>query len=258
MFMRDKETLIKARNDRDYLNDLIQNTEAKKLLSHAIKAYTKNPDRFMATNGVEYEELRQGAMIGLCYSIKHLDLDKTPNEWVRYTYLCIQSELRKFIRASSNGGIKITSDLRDMYGSYLVFHEQFYNDNYRDPTIDETMERFKINREDAFSLVYGTQALISSNASYSKVDDGNVKDITDMFIVRDSLYRDVEKTAINHVLVEDLLSCFDNTARSMLVAHYIYDYGLSEVAKMFGFANGGSVRRSIDRSIKRVMDKLAA
>ncbi len=235
-----EETLIKARNDPDYLNDLIRNTEAKKLLSHAIKAYTKNPSRFMATYGVEHEELRQAAMIGLCYSIKHLDLDKTPNEWVRYTYLCIQSELRKFIRASSNGGIKITSDLRDMYGSYLVFHEQFYNDNYRDPTIDETMVRFKINREDAFSLVYGTQALISANASYrSKFDDGNVKDITDIFVVRDSLYMDVEKTAINHILVEELLSYFDNTAKSMLVAHYIYDYGLSEVAKMFGFANGG-------------------
>lgn len=139
-----------------------------------------------------------------------------------------------------------------------MFHEQFYNDNYRDPTIDETMERFKINREDAFSLVYGTQALISSNASYSKFDDGNVKDITDMFVVRDSLYRDVEKTAINHVFVEELLSYFDNTARSMLVAHYIYDYNLSEVAKMFGFAKGGSVRRSIDRSIKRVMDNLVS
>src|SRR4051812_43244914 len=100
MYLFNENTLKLAKENRLFLNDLIQYHESEKFIKYVIKEYTKSPAKFMAVNKVEWEDLLQAAYIGLFSAIRKMDLTLSPKEWVRYTYLSIQGELRNFSRSN--------------------------------------------------------------------------------------------------------------------------------------------------------------
>ncbi len=84
--LRDKSALSRAQKNSNYMDYLMRNEEVEKFIKYVIKSYTKNPARFMQQHRVEWDDLYQSCLIGLFNGIKKLDMNLTPNEWVRYFF----------------------------------------------------------------------------------------------------------------------------------------------------------------------------
>lgn len=121
MFLMNKETILLAQENNGFLNDLIQCEEASKFVKYVIKEYTKSPAKFMAVNKVEWEDLLQASYIGLFNAIKKMDMNLTPNEWVKYSFLTMKGELRNFSRSNDSNMLVIPQRIRELYPKYKNF-----------------------------------------------------------------------------------------------------------------------------------------
>lgn len=246
MFLRDKEILTRAKHDEAFMDTLMTTKEAEKFIKYVIKSFTENPARFMQQHQVEWEDLYQACLIGLFNGIKKLNLDLSPNEWVRYVYLSIQGEIRNFSRSNNSNSISISQRIRTMYPKYLLFYRYFWEKYNQDPTIQQTMEYFGISRDDAFDLVYGMQPIVSM-ATKRK---GKLGDLTFAELIRDP-YQNVEKRVINHVLVESYMAEINETQQAILYMHYYLGLNKSEIAKVIGCANS-MISKHIAAAFKKI------
>ncbi len=230
MFLMNKEVLTKAKENQHFLNDLIQSKEANKFVKYVIKEYTKSPAKFMAVNKVEWEDLLQASYIGLFNAIRKMDLNLSPNEWVRYSYLSIKGELRNFSRSNGSNMIVIPQRIRELYPKYKKFHEEYWLRKHKDPSISETMKFFEINKDDAFDLVYGMQEII--------YQESMTKNSLDMFIQPLQQLRgkvqSVEDQAINNILVRMFLAYVNEKQRKVIYLHYFNGFSKTEVSKIIG------------------------
>jgi RNA polymerase sigma factor (sigma-70 family) len=237
MFLRNKKQLLQAKNDEVHLNSLLQSEEAVKFIKFVIKGYTKSPAKFMAVNKVEWEDLLQAAYIGLFKAIRNIDLELSPNEWVRYAYLSIQGELRNFSRSNDSNMVVISQRIREMYPKYKKFHEEFWNRHGKDPTIGDTMQNFQISKDDAFDLVYGMQEVIYQEdkvkGSYSKGDEVITYKDTISFL-KQAHVQSVEKEALNNIMVETIINYVDNNQRKVIYLHYFKGLNKTEISKIIG------------------------
>jgi RNA polymerase sigma factor (sigma-70 family) len=230
MFLLNEITLTMAKENKGFLNDLIQSDEAGKFVKYVIKDYTKSPAKFMAVNKVEWEDLLQSAYIGLFNAIRNIDLNLSPNEWVKYTYLSIQGELRNFSRSNNSNMLVIPQRIRGLYPKYKKFHEGYWLYNQSDPSISETMKFFELSRDDAFALVYGMQELIY------QVN----KEFSSNFIVIKSFQnlrtkpQSVEDQAINKIMVKMYLDYINEIQRKVIYLHYFIGYSKTEVSNIIG------------------------
>ncbi len=236
MFLREKEILFKARQDSDYLNQLLKSEEMKKFINHAIKAYTKSPARFMAVNRVEWDDLLQAAYIGVFKAINNLNLNLSPNEWVRYTYLKIQGELRYFSRSNDSNMIVISQRIREMYPKYIQFFGIYWNNNDRDPTIEDTMKYFNISKDDAFDLVYGMQDIIYNDTNLKMSSGIKKMNVVDIYESK-SKNSSVENSVINKIMVEMFLNRVNTIQRKILYLFYFKGLNKSEISKIVGCSN---------------------
>lgn len=230
MFLLNKNILEHAKDNKEFLNELIQSKEANKFVKYVIKEYTKSPAQFMAVNKVEWEDLLQSAYIGLFNAIRKLDLTLSPNEWVRYTFLTIQGELRNFARSNNSNMLVIPQRIRELYPKYKNFHEEFWLFNQRDPSITETMEYFDICKDDAFALVYGMQELIYQESK--KIGNRN-EEYQPLLNLRTKA-QSVEDQAVNHILVKMYLDYLNEKQRKVIYLHYFRGYSKTEISKIIG------------------------
>ncbi|MFK9090495.1 sigma-70 family RNA polymerase sigma factor [Bacillus salipaludis] len=230
MFLLNKNILSYAKENKTYLNELIQSDEANKFVKYVIKDYTKSPAKFMAVNKVEWEDLLQSAYIGLFNAIRKIDLSHTPNEWVSYTYLSIQGELRNFSRSNNSNMIVIPQRIRELYPKYKSFHSEYWISHQTDPTISDTMKHFDISKDDAFALVYGMQELIYQE--YKTIYSNN-RDNEPFLNVRTKV-QSVEDQAINNILVKMYLDYLNEKQRKVVHLHYFRGYSKTEISKMIG------------------------
>jgi RNA polymerase sigma factor (sigma-70 family) len=227
MFLKDRKIISLAKENNDFLNTLLQSEEATKFIKHAIKTYTKSPSKFMAVNKVEWDDLLQAAYIGLFEAIRKINLSLSPNEWVRYSYLSVQGELRKFSRSNDSNMIVITQRIREMYPKYRKYHEEFWIVHAKDPTLEDTMNRFGITRDDAFELVYGMQEILSqeSRKEWKLLCHAERAQIT------------VENEAINRCMAETALDCVNNIQRRVIYLHYFRGFSKTEISSEIGCSN---------------------
>lgn len=230
MLLKDKAVLTKVQHDINYLNDLLATTEANKFIRYVIKSYTKSPANFMAVNRVEWEDLQQAGYLGLYLGLTRLNLSLVPNEWVRYLYLSVLGEIRKFSRSNDSNMVIIPQRIRELYPKYRNFHEDFWVEHYRDPRMEEVMSHFNIDEPDAFDLVYGMQASISRDELLAEFDSAYHK-----FSDLDPTYHGkIEKQVINKVLVEDALKYVNDKQRRVLYLHYYIGLSKTEISKIIG------------------------
>ncbi|HYK74386.1 MAG TPA: sigma-70 family RNA polymerase sigma factor [Pseudoneobacillus sp.] len=230
MFLMNKGTLKIAKENEQFLNDIIQSNEAFKFVKYVIKEYTKNPAKFMAVNKVEWEDLLQASYIGLFNSIRKLDLELSPKEWVRYAFLNIKGELRNFSRSNDSNMIVISQRIRELYPKYRKFHEEFWIQNQTDPTIRETMDYFDIDKDDAFDLVYGMQEIIYQESTRHDSNQMVIQPFQQIRVKAQS----VEDQAINHILVKMYLDYVNEKQRKVIDLHYFKGFSKTEVSKIMG------------------------
>ncbi|WP_462413677.1 sigma-70 family RNA polymerase sigma factor [Neobacillus sp. Marseille-QA0830] len=230
MFLLNKDVLELAKEDKGFLNELIQSREANKFVKYVIKDYTKSPAKFMAVNKVEWEDLLQSAYIGLFHAIYKLDLNLSPNEWVRYTYLTIQGELRNFSRSNNSNMLVIPQRIRELYPKYKKFHEVFWINYQRDPSITETMKYFDITKDDAFALVYGMQELIYQECKKINGKDDDYQPLLNLRTKAQS----VEDQAVNNLMVKMYLDYVNEKQRKVIYLHYFKGYSKTEISQIIG------------------------
>ena len=246
MKLREKQTLLLAQSDGQFMDELLQSEDAEKFIKYVIKSFTKRPALFMQQHKVEWEDLYQACLIGLFNGIKKVDTELSPNEWVRFLYLNIQGEIRSFSRSNNSNSIRISQRIRELYPKYIVFHKNFHQKYDRDPTIKETMDEFNLSKEDSFDLVYGTLELLSMNKYYEK--DGSKFNIA--HLTRDP-NANVERIAVNKILVETYLSNITDIQKDVLHMHYFLGYNKSEIANHIG-CSSPMVQKHINNAFTKI------
>ncbi|WP_338452722.1 sigma-70 family RNA polymerase sigma factor [Niallia oryzisoli] len=250
MLLKDKAVLTKAQHDINYLNNLLATTEANKFIRYVIKSYTKSPANFMAVNRVEWEDLQQAGYLGLYLGITRLNLSLVPNEWVRYLYLSVQGEIRKFSRSNDSNMVVIPQRIRGLYSKYRNFHEDFWLEHFRDPKIVEVMSHFNIDEQDAFDLVYGMQASISRDQLLAELYSSN-HNFSDL----DPTYHGkVENQAINKILVEDALKYVNEKQKTVLYLYYYKGLSKTEISKVIGCGNS-MITKHINTAFKNIREQ---
>jgi RNA polymerase sigma factor (sigma-70 family) len=250
MFLLDKEILTLAQKNNGYLNDLIQSEEANRFVKYVIKDYTKSPAKFMAVNKIEWEDLLQSAYIGLFNGIRKLDLNLSPNEWVRYTYLTIQGELRNYSRSNNSNMLVIPQRIRELYPKYKKFHEEYWLKHQCDPSISITMEFFEISREDAFSLVYGMQELIYQKSKKNGNENNHV-----LLNIRTKTLS-VEDQAINKILVKMFLDFVNEKQRKVIYLHYFRGYSKTEISKLIGCSQA-MIQKHLNKAFNEIRKEIS-
>lgn len=249
MFLKNKEILEKAKIDNYFMEQLLDSVEAEKFIKYVIKSFTKNPARFMQQHQVEWEDLYQASLLGLFNGIKKLNLELSPNEWVRYVYLSIQGEIRSFSRSNNSNSIGVSQRIRAMYPKYLVFYRKYRDKFLQDPTIEETMMEFNISRNDAFDLVYGMQQVVSI---FQSISDGENDNLTIGYLLADPLVN-VEKVAINKVLIETYMGKLKKKQRAILYMHFYLGLTKTEIAGIIGCGNS-MVHKHIENAFKIIRE----
>jgi RNA polymerase sigma factor (sigma-70 family) len=243
MIFRDKEVLLKAKHDRNYMNDLLSSEDAEKFIKYVIKSYTKNPALFMQTNKVEWEDLYQACLIGLYNGINKLNLDRNPKEWVRFLFLNIQGEIKNFSRSNQSNSIVITQKIRLLYPKYILFYHFFREEFKKDPTITDTMEEFQISRQEAFDLVYGMQQLLSVYH-----ENGEINQEFTMNSIEN-----VEKKVINKLLIQQYMNCLNRNERNVLSLYYYLGYNKTEIATIIGCGNS-MVHKHFENAFRKIKE----
>ncbi len=252
MLLMTKEPLALAKKDPDYLNELMKSEEAHKFVKYVIKEYTKSPARFMAVNKVEWEDLLQAAYIGLFKAIKKINLNLSVNEWIRYSFLSIQGELRNFSRSNDSNMVVISQRIRELYPKYRKFHEEYWVRYQKDPSIAETMQFFRISKDDAFDLVYGMQEMI-----YQKTRETiKGRTVTQSYEHVKSRTLSVEDQAINRMMVKVFLDQVSEKQRNILYLHYFKGFSKAEVSRMIGCSQS-MVTKHLAAAFKKIRKELS-
>ncbi len=248
LILRDKGLLLKARHDELYMNELMAHEEVDKFIKYVIKAYTKNPARFMQQHKVEWDDLHQACLIGLYKGIKKLNLEKSPNEYVRYLFLSIQGEIREFSRSNNSNSMTISQRIRALYPKYLLFYDKFREEKQKDPTIEDTMTEFKISRGDAFDLVYGMQQVVSIF-----LDAGSYRfNINNDAFVSDA-YSNIEKAVVNKLVIENYMRLLNEKQKDAIFMYFFLGYSKTEIARKLECANS-MVHKYIESAFKKIRD----
>ncbi|GEM_PF-6619718 len=241
MILKDKVTLSKAKNNQVCMDELLRTEDAEKFIKYVIKTYTKNPASFMLQNKVEWEDLYQACLIGLYNGIKKLELERNPKEWVRFLYLHIQGEIRNFARSNQSNSIVISQRIRQLYPKYIYFYHSFRDTYGKDPTIPDTMEAFRLSRNEAFDLVYGMQELVGFFQ-----ETGEIKKELIM-----GSFENVEKEVINKLLIQDYMFALNDKERKVIYMYYFLGFNKTEIAQRIGCGNS-TVQRHIGNAFNKI------
>lgn len=246
MILRNKSILLQASCDEKYMNQLMEHEEVDRFIKYVIKAYTKNPARFMQQHKVEWEDLYQACLIGLYKGIKKLDFEKSENEYVRFLFLSIQGEIREFSRSNNSNSMIISQRIRALYPKYLRFYDKYRERYSKDPSIEDTMKEFRISRDDAFDLVYGMQQMVSiflESGSY-EMKFMNIQCVSDS-------YSNIEERVINKLLVESYMALLNQKQKDAIVMYFFLGFSKTEIARKLECANS-MVHKHIVSAFKKI------
>lgn len=241
MIFREKEVIVRAKKDDEFMGKILQSEDAEKFIKYVIKTYTKNPAFFMQTNKVEWEDLYQACLIGLYNGLKNLDIRKNSKEWVRYLYLYIQGEIKNFSRSNNSNSLVISQKIRLLYPKYILFYHEFREGNGKDPTVDDTINEFSITRDEAFDLIYGMQQVISYHTEQGDIDRS----------LFNGSGENVEKEVINKLLIQQYFRLLNNKEKKVLFMHYYLGFNKTEIAKEIGCGNT-MVQKHITNAFKKI------
>lgn len=240
------ELLKRAKEDELIMNDLISSGDSDKFIKYVIKTYTKSPAKFMLYNRIEFPELLHLGVIGLYKGIKDVDLTKNEREIQRYLYLRVQGEIREVARSNDSNQLVVSQRIRGLYPKYLQYHNNFYIENFRDPSIKEVMGYFRLSEDDAYDLVYGLQAVISDTVEGD--EQLSLLEVLSMkyFNITDS----VENQVINRLILEEKLCLLNGKERAVLELKYLLGYNNSEIARMISCGNT-MVRKHLTNAFRK-------
>lgn len=236
--------------DKEAREKLIE--ENMGLVRHIVKRFL---DR-----GYDAEDLFQIGCIGLMKAIDKFDLSFDV-KFSTYAVPMIQGEIKRFLR--DDGMVKVSRTLKENGWKIKQAAQKLAHAYGREATMQELSKETELSVED---IVLALDANVEVESIYKSVyqSDGNEIYLVDQVVGEaggigrsalesasggNEIYEDTEKEKLlNHMLLEQLLSCLTENERELIHLRYFQDKTQMEVAKKMGIS-----QVQVSRMEKRIL-----
>ncbi len=198
--------------------------------------------RFLG-RGHEAEDLFQLGAIGLVKAIEKFN-PEFEVKFSTYAVPMIIGEIKRFIR--DDGIIKVSRTIKELAVKVLSEREAMLNETNTEPGIKEIADRVGVSPEE---VAVAIEAGIKPESIYESSADGDGKTLADKL----ESPVDCETGAINRVLVQKLLSEFEERERKIIILRYFKEKTQAEIAKALGISQVQVSR--IEKKVLQLMKK---
>lgn len=220
IYNEDIESLIeKAKNGDDDAQRIIVEENIGLVWSAVRRFYNR---------GHETEDLFQIGCIGLIKAIKKFDTSFDV-KFSTYAVPMIIGEIKRFIR--DDGIIKVSRSVKELGIKAMAVREAMIKEKNAEPGVKEIAERLKVTPEE---LATALEAGIRPESIYSSAGDGE----SDRKALVDKIEcgHDYENEIVNRVLVRELMDCFDEREKSIIVMRYFKQKTQAQIAEILGIS----------------------
>ncbi len=196
-----------------------------------------------SNRGYDTEDLFQIGSIGLMKAVDKFDLSYDVR-FSTYAVPMITGEIKRFLR--DDGMIKVSRSLKENAYKVQQAREAFSMKYQREATMEEICQATKLAREE---IVVALEANKDVESLHQPTYQGDGREI--LLMERLPKEEDEEETVINHVLLEESLSCLKEEERKII--HYRYFAGKTqqEIAKLLHIS-----QVQVSRMEKKILRKL--
>ena len=211
--------------DREAMNELVERNMA--LVRSIVKKYLNR--------GTEYDDLYQIGSMGLVKAIKNFD-SSYGVRFSTYAVPMIAGEIKRFLR--DDGMIKVSRTLKELAAKVCAAQRELGTALGRDPGVQEIAEDIALALDASrphvsiYEPVYG--------------DEGEA-----LVMDRITAEEDGTDTALDRVLLQQLMEILDSREKKIVVMRYFRDKTQSEIAAYLGIS-----QVQVSRLENRIMEKL--
>ncbi|MDO4744652.1 MAG: SigF/SigG family RNA polymerase sporulation sigma factor [Clostridia bacterium] len=198
--------------------------------------------RFMG-RGYELEDLFQIGSIGLIKAIQKFD-PSFEVKFSTYAVPMIMGEIKRFIR--DDGIIKVSRSIKELAVKALSLRDAMLKESNTEPTIKELSEKLGASPEDVAMAI---EAGLKPESIYAPIGDSesDSKTLADRIESKENC----EGEVINRVLVQELLTKFDEREQKIIVLRYFKQKTQGEIAGILGIS-----QVQVSRIEKRVLAEM--
>ena len=218
--------------DREAMNELVERNMA--LVRSIVKKYLNR--------GTEYDDLYQIGSMGLVKAIKNFD-SSYGVRFSTYAVPMIAGEIKRFLR--DDGMIKVSRTLKELAAKVCAAQRELGTALGRDPGVQEIAEYIGETPEDIALALDASRPHVSI---YEPVygDEGEA-----LVMDRITAEEDGTDTALDRVLLQQLMEILDSREKKIVVMRYFRDKTQSEIAAYLGIS-----QVQVSRLENRIMEKL--
>ena len=219
--------------DREAMNELVERNMA--LVRSIVKKYLNR--------GTEYDDLYQIGSMGLVKAIKNFD-SSYGVRFSTYAVPMIAGEIKRFLR--DDGMIKVSRTLKELAAKVCAAQRELGTALGRDPGVQEIAEYIGETPEDI------ALALDASRADSIHIPERVYGDEGEALVMdRITAEEDGTDTALDRVLLQQLMEILDSREKKIVVMRYFRDKTQSEIAAYLGIS-----QVQVSRLENRIMEKL--
>ena len=216
--------------------------QAKTRLVEENSPLIKSVIRRYKNKGVEYDDLYQIGSMGLIKAIKNFD-SSYGVRFSTYAVPMIAGEIKRFLR--DDGMIKVSRTLKELAAKVCAAQRELGTALGRDPGVQEIAEYIGETPEDIALALDASRPHVSI---YEPVygDEGEA-----LVMDRITAEEDGTDTALDRVLLQQLMEILDSREKKIVVMRYFRDKTQSEIAAYLGIS-----QVQVSRLENRIMEKL--
>jgi len=196
-----------------------------------------------SNRGHEREDLFQIGTIGLIKAVDNFDTSFEV-KFSTYAVPMIMGEIKRFLR--DDGLIKVNRNLKSIYKKVYYIKEKFFNENNREPTVEEIAKELGVEKED---VIMSLEACYTPDYLYEVIhhDDGNPV----MLIDKIGSDVDEEENFIDKITLKEMISRLPPRERQIVVMRYFQDKTQNEIAEHLNIS-----QVQVSRIEKKILSKL--
>lgn len=200
-----------------------------------------------SNRGYEPQDLFQIGSIGLIKAIDKFDTNFDV-KFSTYAVPMISGEIKRFLR--DDGMIKMSRSVKENGWKVRRAADLLCFSLGRDPTMEEIAAEAELSVED---VCIALEANVEVESLHKTIYQGDGNEIT----LEDKLPagRDESEGVLNHMLMEQLMSCLEEEERKLIILRYFEDKTQTEVAKYLGVSQV-QVSRLEKKILMRMRSKL--
>lgn len=198
--------------------------------------------------GHEIEDLFQIGCIGLIKAINKFDTEFNV-KFSTYAVPMIIGEIKRFIR--DDGIIKVSRSIKELAIKAMSIRETMTRENDVEPTVKELAEKMGVSAEElATALEAGTKP--ESIYSSPNEDNKNGKALVEKLECK----RNYEEEIVNRMLVQKLISEFEEREKKIIILRYFKHKTQSQIADLLGISQV-QVSRLEKKILGRMREKIS-